>query len=90
MYKSGALSAQRFEAEIAKGRTFSTTSWMYDIHNAKTRKNKFMRTFGSLSTIQQDIAYLKSVDSKREVLDFKEQVMHDLLVLAILKKNGIE
>jgi hypothetical protein len=67
-------------------RNFVDTAWVYDPDGKPAR----VRTFGSKSTLTNDISLIKVSEHHRfGVEEMKQQVVHDLLVLLALNENGI-
>ena len=77
------ISDQFYQKCIKLTRNFSSTSWIYSPNS----KNNNMRCIGSKSTIDYDIACIKSSDTyKNHIENMKQQVMHDLLILLKLSE----
>lgn len=71
------ITSEYYQTAIKYTRNFSNTSWIFS-----PDPNKYMRSFGSLSTLDNDLKLLELRDSKEdEIKNYKAQVMHDILIL---------
>lgn len=78
------ISDQFYQKCIKLTRNFSSTSWIYSPNS----KNN-MRTIGSKSTIDYDIACIKTSNTYNHIENMKQQVMHDLLILLRLSECNL-
>ena len=79
------ISDQFYKKCIKLTRNFSSTSWLYS-----SSYNKNMRCIGSKSTIDCDIACVKTLGIyKNNIENMKQQVMHDLLILLKLSDYNL-
>jgi hypothetical protein len=84
--KNSLVITQEFYNQTIKyTRNFASTSWLYS--PIKNKKNTYMRSIGSKTTLDDDINIMKLKDAKEEIENMKQQVMHDLLVLLKIEKS---
>lgn len=77
LLESGIISLDYYNATKKLTRNFASTSWLY-----AQEPTEYMRSFGSVSTLNHDLNMLDIRNSRERELDtFKSQVMHDILVL---------
>jgi hypothetical protein len=81
------ISDQFYQNCIKLTRNFSSTSWIY---STDVNRKSNMRCIGSKSTIDYDIACIKTLDVyKTNIENMKQQVMHDLLILLKLSECNL-
>jgi len=81
------ISDQFYQKCIKLTRNFSSTSWIY---STDVNRKSNMRCIGSKSTIDYDIACIKTLDVyKANIENMKHQVMHDLLILLKLSECNL-
>lgn len=89
---AGKISAEFFRHCKKKHRNFFNTSWIYtDMpHN---KKNSMMRHFGSRNVLKHELDIMNLNNSrctKTSLDNYRQQVMHDLLVMVGASKSIIE
>jgi hypothetical protein len=85
------ISKKTYSSYCDKHRNFVNTSWMYiDMHH--NQKNKSMRHFGSRNTLKHEFN-LMQINSSRgtdiNISNFRQQCMHDILVIFGLNQCGL-
>jgi hypothetical protein len=91
MLEAEEITQDFYKAQAFQSRNFSNTSWLYT-NSPRKHDNKMMRKVGSLSTLQSDINMLKLIYNDEiadELETYKQQVIHDILVLLVLNENGL-
>jgi hypothetical protein len=89
MRRGGLISAELFKEQVVLVRNYTNTSWLYT-DCARDKSNEYMRSFGSRAYIKNDLLRMKiskSADIYEEIERFKNQVMHDILVLLLINEN---
>lgn len=82
LQKAGIISPEYYKQTIKYTRNFSNSSWVFTSNN-----NKYMRQFGSLASLELDLKRLELKGEKEDAIkNYKEQVIHDLLILQIIDK----
>jgi len=77
----GTISEKYYENIKKKNRNFSNTSWIYTTFG----NHHNMRSFGSKSTLKNDIDNLKIRNTLEiEIKNFEQQLMHDILICKYL------
>jgi hypothetical protein len=86
--KQGMISDEHFQSMIKLKRNFSNTAWLYAPNNFI---NRHLRCIGSAATLDNDISILMLNNDKKNIIEtYKQQVMHDILVLLVLKQYNEE
>jgi hypothetical protein len=86
--KQGKISDKYFQSIIKLKRNFSNTAWLYAPDNFI---NRHLRCIGSAATLDNDISILMLNNDKKNIIEtYKQQVMHDILVLLVLKQYNAE
>ncbi len=79
---AGIISEEFYKKTILLTRNFSTTSWLYS-----SKPNKYMRSFGSISNLENDLKLATFRKTKKDDIEnFKAQIMHDILILRNIEK----
>jgi hypothetical protein len=85
--KQGSISEEYFQSMIRLIRNFSNTAWLYTSNNSINRN---LRCVGSAATLDNDIASLMLNNDRKNIIEnYKQQVMHDILVLLVLHNKCI-
>jgi hypothetical protein len=81
------ISNEYFQSMIKLKRNFSNTAWLYAPNNFINRN---LRCVGSAATLDNDVSILMLNNDKQNIIEnYKQQVMHDILVLLVLNNKCV-
>lgn len=85
------ISYETYKKNIKLHRNFSNTSWIYT-DSPQFKGNKAMRHFGSKSMLRHDFDLINLEPSTSDINgidNFRQQCMHDILVIMCLNKSNL-
>ena len=88
LFNAKKITAEIYNMYLEKNRNFVNTSWIYT-EFPNSYNNNSMRHFGSRNILHHDLDLMKLNNNTREIDNFRQQCIHDILVVMGLNQFGL-